>query len=67
MEVDHRDPLVPTNKTLEEMSWDEVMERLWCELDNLDPLCPSCHDLKTDKEKEERKAHKKGCKGSSNK
>jgi 5-methylcytosine-specific restriction endonuclease McrA len=31
------------------------VERLFCELDNLQCLCSDCHDIKTKKEKEDKK------------
>lgn len=60
MAVDHILPLIPINTTFEEMSLDTVVDRLWCEENNLQPICPDCHDAKTKKEREERKLHKKG-------
>lgn len=60
MAVDHILPLIPTDTTFEEMSIDTVIDRLWCEENNLQPICPDCHDAKTKKEREERKLHKKG-------
>lgn len=49
--VDHIEPI-----TLPETgftSWDETIDRMFCEMDNLQLLCKSCHDEKTQKEKEE--------------
>ena len=35
-------------------TFDDYIERLFCEVDNLDVLCYDCHREKTDKETEER-------------
>lgn len=60
MQIDHVDPIVPINTSLEQMSWDEVINRIWCEVDKLDPLCKSCHSVKTKLENKARRALKKG-------
>jgi 5-methylcytosine-specific restriction endonuclease McrA len=60
IEVDHKDPLVPINKTLEQMSWDTVVDRTWCEENNLWGICELCH---TNKTKLERKARKEANNG----
>lgn len=57
--VDHIDPVVPTHCSLEEMSWDDVIYRMWCALDNLQVLCQTCHKSKTSIESKERKRFKK--------
>ena len=59
MQVDHLEPLIPLNTALEDMSWDEVVNRAWCELDNLRPLCKPCHKEKTKAENKERRRLKK--------
>lgn len=59
LEVDHRDPVIPTNKTLEDMTWEELVDRTWCDRINLQVLCDPCHDKKTALERDERKQHKK--------
>lgn len=60
MVVDHIAPIVPVTTALEHMTWDEVIDRTWCEENNLQPICESCHDVKTSREREERKLNKKG-------
>lgn len=57
-EVDHIDPVIPIDKTLAEMSLDEVASRTWCEESNLQVLCETCHDEKTAKERQARDASK---------
>jgi hypothetical protein len=56
MDVDHSDPIVPVDTSLELMSWDMVVNRVWCELSNLKPVCKLCHKVKT---KEENKLRNK--------
>lgn len=56
MQVDHIIPLIPIDKSLEDMSWDDIVNRLWCDKKNLMPICKECHLLKT---KEEKKARTK--------
>lgn len=58
-EIDHEIPIVPIEGSLEEMSWDAVVERVWCDLDNLKPKCTPCHSEKTKAENKERRALKK--------
>ena len=58
MEVDHISPVVPYNTTLENMSWDELVNRIWCEESNLQAICENCHDIKTKLERKLRKENK---------
>ena len=58
-EVDHTMPLIPLKLTLEDLTWDEVVEGLWCDLENLMPVCKPCHKEKTKAETKERKRLKK--------
>lgn len=57
--VDHIEPIIPLDKSLEEMSWDEVINRIWCNGSNLQALCESCHDVKTKEENRKRRIRKK--------
>lgn len=50
--VDHILPIVPTSGW---DSWDAVIERMFCEKDNLQVLCKECHDAKSKAENAERK------------
>lgn len=59
MQVDHILPIVPLNKTLEDMSWDEVINNIWCVIDNLQAICKSCHKLKSKEEAKQRRLNKK--------
>jgi len=64
--VDHIDPIIPTDNAFENMLVDDVINRLWCNITNLQGLCEPCHDQKTAKERVERKTHK-GVKNGKNK
>jgi 5-methylcytosine-specific restriction endonuclease McrA len=59
MEVDHINPVVPYDKALEDMTWDELVNNLWCDENNLQAICSDCHDEKTKKERKIRKESKK--------
>ena len=54
MQVDHIDPIVPVNSSLEKMSWDEVVDRTWCVQNNLQAICEECHSKKTSEERKQR-------------
>ena len=56
MECDHIQPLVPLDKSLEEMEWNEVVDRAWCDIANLRAVCETCHDVKTKAENERAQA-----------
>lgn len=64
IEVDHIDPIVPINTTLEAMSWDTVVDRVFCDANNLNPICKECHKIKTKQERKERLLYKKSLKKS---
>lgn len=54
IELDHHIPVIPVDRSFDEMSLDEVVDRMWCEESNLRPLCESCHDKKSALETKER-------------
>ena len=57
--VDHLEPVIPLDKTVEEMSWDEVVERMFCDKANLQVLCKEvCHKKKTSEERKARKEYR---------
>lgn len=59
MQVDHRKPVIPVGTTLEGLgSWDVLVERIWCEEANLQPLCKDCHHTKTKAENKLRRKKK---------
>ncbi len=47
--VDHRIPII--DPAIGFTDWDDVINRLFCESDNLQVLCKPCHDTKTKEEK----------------
>jgi 5-methylcytosine-specific restriction endonuclease McrA len=59
MQVDHILPIIKVDCSLENMSWDEVVDRTWCDPKNLQALCLTCHKEKTTLEAKERKANRK--------
>lgn len=54
IQMDHIDPVIPLNKSYDEMDWNEIMSRLFCELENYQCLCRDCHLIKCAEENEER-------------
>lgn len=54
--VDHIDPVVSPTKGF--VSWDDYIERMFCEADGLQVLCKSCHKVKTNEERQCRKNSK---------
>lgn len=47
MEVDHKEPVQPLDKTLDMMNADDLIDRIWTTLANLQCICKPCHKLKT--------------------
>ena len=50
--VDHMLPVISVEDGFQD--WNEFMERLWCDRSNLQRICSSCHDVKTQQERIER-------------
>ena len=60
VQVDHCDPATPLDKSVIDMTWDEVVDGIFCGVDNLQVLCstpmkrnnglPSCHAKKSARE-----------------
>ena len=59
MEVDHVKPVVELDSTLEEMTWDELVNKIWCDITNLVAICKPCHKIKSKAEAKERRRLKK--------
>lgn len=57
--VDHVSPIVPIDSALENMSWDDLINALWCDRVLLQVLCDTCHREKTRSENFVRRQHKK--------
>lgn len=53
--VDHIEPVVPVTGWV---SWDSCIERMFCEKENLQVLCGSCHKEVTDEENKQRKYYR---------
>lgn len=48
--VDHIEPII--DPAVGFTTWDECIQRMFCEKDNLQVLCKDCHDIKSQEEKE---------------
>lgn len=59
IDADHITPVIPIHSHFDEMPLDESVERLWCELSNMQGICESCHDQKTAEERAARKPYQK--------
>lgn len=55
VQVDHIEPIVPVTGFT---NWDDVIKRMFCELDNLQVLCKACHQVKSQEERRLRKEFK---------
>ena len=51
--VDHRDPVIDIIKGF--TTWDDYINRLFCDVEGLDLLCKNCHESKTSHETHMRK------------
>lgn len=60
LEIDHIEPVVPMDKALEDMSWDELINRLWCGIKGLAAVCKTCHLTKSKEENRIRRELKRG-------
>ena len=58
-EVDHDIPIIPVDSSLNEMTWDEIVDRVWCDENNLKVMCKPCHKSKSKDENKERRKLKK--------
>jgi len=57
--VDHKDPVVALESSFEDMSFDELIDRMWCSSDNLQAVCEDCHKKKSKEENKLRRQFKK--------
>ncbi len=53
VQVDHIHPVVDPKVGF--IGWDSFIDRIFCEIENLQVLCKPCHKVKTEEEKAERK------------
>jgi len=51
IQVDHIEPIVPEGIKQCDMTIDEYVARLFCDVSNLQILCKECHKLKTQEER----------------
>lgn len=56
VQVDHKKPVVDPERG--HTTWDDYIERLFCEKKNLQVLCKGCHQVKTAKEKKTKSERK---------
>jgi len=49
MAVDHIDPVISVEDGFQD--WNEFIARLWCDPTNLQRICDTCHDKKTQEER----------------
>ena len=54
VQVNHKKPVIPLSGFI---SWDDVIERLFCEKEGLEVLCKPCHKAVTAEENKERKEY----------
>lgn len=59
IEVDHKLPIIGLSETLEDLTWDQVVDRIWCERENLQGICEPCHKQKSKDEAKIRAANRK--------
>jgi 5-methylcytosine-specific restriction endonuclease McrA len=54
--VDHIEPVFDPHKRIPAIltDWTEVINRMFCEVDNLQVLCHTCHGIKTENERKQR-------------
>lgn len=58
--VDHIEPVVPVNKTVQDLDYNELVERIFCDKDKLQVLCvDGCHKAKTVSERKIRTEFKR--------
>lgn len=57
--IDHVLPIIAVDSSLEEMTWDEVVDRIWCDPSQLQLFCLTCHKVKSKIENKLRRQYKK--------
>lgn len=63
VQVDHIEPVVPLDASLEVLTLEELYSRINCSMSNLQVLCDSCHKSKSKTEVKERARLRKAKKG----
>lgn len=64
--ADHIAPVVPINKQYVDMTIEELLNNLWCELDNLQAICLHDHKQKSKIENKMRRENKKKSQANTN-
>lgn len=59
MVVDHIIPVIPVEIAADQLSFDEIIERMWCDKSNLQGVCKECHDKKSAEERTLRIVYRK--------
>lgn len=54
VQVDHIEPVIPVDTVARDMEWQQIIDRLFCEAENLQVLCKNCHNKKSSKERSAR-------------
>lgn len=57
VQVDHKKPVVDVKKGF--VDWDTFIQRLYCEVANLQVVCKPCHKIKSQQERASRHGHKR--------
>lgn len=57
IQIDHKEPIIPFDKQLE--SWDELIQRVFVDIDGLQAICSLCHSIKTQEENKLRRTFKR--------
>lgn len=58
-QLDHIIPVIPLDRTFDDMTMQEYVDRLWCSIDNLQTICLDCHDRKCKEEMKLRPSRKR--------
>lgn len=56
VQVDHIDPVIPIGQKAKDMTFDQIISRLYCDATNLQVLDKKCHKLKSTEENKQRRA-----------
>lgn len=59
MQVDHIQPIVAITETLKDIDCNTLIDRTWCINSNLQPICLTCHKIKSTIENRARREYKK--------
>lgn len=59
IEIDHIEPKVPLASIADELSIEQHINATWCDENNLQALCKTCHDIKSARENKIRRENKK--------